>query len=169
MKLSELYGKICESDGGKSGYVISVCVSGDKIECLICADEQEKEFTVDAVNLIEIGEKIVYEDREQAMKSAKPVRLGNPAFDESGKFLGSVDDFDFARGKLISAKIGKKKFPAAELALGDAVIVKRKTVLKYDVFSEGKIFLKKGTQINKKVLAAAKDAGEYVQTSLKSI
>ena len=70
-----LYGKKTESTDGKSGYVISVNASNGKIVCFTCADENEKEFTIDVKNIVKIGDKIIYEDREHTLKNAKPVRL----------------------------------------------------------------------------------------------
>ncbi len=169
MKVSEIYGKEVESTSGKKGYVVSVNANGDRVECLICADENEREFAVDIVNIISAGEKIIYEDRSDAIKGSKPLRLGNAVFDDGGEFLGVIEDFTFSDGKLLSAKIGKKNYPAANLTFGDAVILKNGRSLKYDVKKNGKVIIKKGTLVTDDVLKTARAEGEYVQTALKSL
>jgi len=111
MKVSMFYGKPVESTAGKKGYVISVNANAGRLECLVCADEDEKEFFVDLKNVISIDGKIVYEDRDSAFKASKPVRLGRAGFDENGKYLGNLEDYVFSGNKLLKAKIGKKKLP----------------------------------------------------------
>lgn len=169
MKISEIYGKTVESTTGKKGYVITVKANGDKLECLICADENENEFTVDINNVVKFGERIIFNDRESAIKSAVPVRLGRASFDESGKYLGNLEEYLFEGATLLRAKIGKKNYPAEELVCGDAVIVKKLKRLKGNVMKEGKIIIKSGTYLSDEVLNDAKEQGEYVQTKMKSI
>ena len=169
MKVSEIYGKRVESTNGKRGYVISVNAGAKRIECLICADEDENEFAVDIKNIVSIGSKIIYEDREGAIKASKPIRLGSAGFDESGKYLGNLEEYLFEGATLLRAKIGKKNYPAEELVCGDAVIVKKLKRLKGNVMKEGKIIIKSGTYLSDEVLNDAKEQGEYVQTKMKSI
>ena len=169
MKISEFYGKKVESTAGKRGYVISVNARAGKVECLVCADEDENEFAVDINYIKSIGDKIIYEDRESAIKASKPLRLGCAGFDEQGNFLGKLEDCTFSKNKLLKAKIGKKNYPAEGLQLGDIAIVKAIKTVKADVVSGGKIIIKKGTPLTAQVLDTAQTAGEYVQTSLKSL
>lgn len=169
MKVSEIYGKQVESTAGKKGYVVSVNANGGKVECIICADENEREFAVDVKDVLRTGEKIIYEDRKSAIAESKPLRLGNAVFGESGEFMGILEDFIFSDGKLLSAKIGKKIYPAENLVLGDAVIIRNRRSLKYDVKKDGKIIIKKGTVITDEVYKTAEKEGEYVQTTLKSL
>lgn len=169
MKISELYGKTVESTAGKRGYVLSVKASGNRLECLICADEEENEFTVDINSVLKFGNIIVFEDRESAIKSSKPLRLGRASFDESGNYLGNLDEYLFNGKTLLKAKIGKKNYPAAELVCGDAVIVKKIKRLKGDVVKDGKVIIKSGTCLTDEVLSDALNQGEYVQTKMKSI
>lgn len=169
MKISEIYGKTVESTTGKRGYVITVKANGEKLECLICADENENEFTVDINNIIKFGDRIIFNDRESAMKSAVPVRLGRASFDECGKYLGNLEEYLFEGNTLLKAKIGRKNYPAEELICGDAVIVRKLKRLKGDVVKEGKIIIKSGTYLSDEVLNDAKEQGEYVQAKMKSI
>lgn len=169
MKISELYGKSIESTAGKQGYVISVNACDNAIECLVCADKDENLFTVDIKNVLSVGEKIIYEDRESAIKAATPVRLGKAGFDENGAFLGSLQDFSLKNFKLVTAKIGKKNYPAKGLISGDIIIVKKLKTLKADVTKGDKIILRRGSELTKEALDKAAENGEYVQANLKSL
>ncbi len=170
MKISDFYGKKTVSTEGKRGYVVSVNISGGKAECLICADSDENEFAIDIRNVLRIGEnKIIYEDRQTAISRAKPVRLGSPGFDESGNFLGTLADVSFNKNGLLSAKIGKKNYPADRIVSGDVIIVKNVKTVKSDVTKDGKIIIKKGTPVTEDVLKTAENQGEYVQLTMKSI
>ncbi|MDE6505491.1 MAG: hypothetical protein K2L42_06455 [Clostridia bacterium] len=169
MNISELFGKKIVSTQGKVGYIISVYGGAGRVECLLCADAEENEFTVDVKNIVSLGEKVIYEDRESAIKSAKPLRLGRAVFDEKGIYIGDVEDYIFAKDKPLKAKIGKKNYPAEGLVCGDVVIVKNTKRLKSDVLKNGKVIIKKGTSVTSEVLLKARENGEYVQTNLKSI
>lgn len=169
MKVSEIYGKRVESTNGKRGYVISVNAGAKRIECLICADEDENEFAVDIKNIVSIGSKIIYEDREGAIKASKPIRLGSAGFDESGKYLGKLVEYTFTKSKLLRAKIGRKNYPAEGVLTGDIVIVKKLKTLKSDVIKDGKVIIKRGTPLTEEVIAIAEQQGEYVQTNLKAL
>lgn len=169
MNVSLFYGKLTESTAGKKGYVLSVRANAEKLIGLICADENEKEFFVDIKNIVKIGERIIYEDRESQVKNSRPVRLGCAGFDEEGKYLGTVEEITFSGNKLLKAKIGKKTYPAEALTYGDAIIVSKIKKLKYDVVKDGEVVFKKGTPVTEELLAAAENAGEYVQTKMKSI
>ena len=166
MVISEIYGKKIESTSGKKGYVISVNANAGVLVCFICADENEKEFAVDFKNVISIGDKIIYEDRENVIKTSKPLRLG---FDDHGKYLGVLEEYTFKNNKISRIKIGKKNYPADGVVCGDVVIVKGAKRLKYDVIKDGKVIIKKGTPVTDGLLKNAEKQGEYVQTNLKSI
>lgn len=169
MVISELYGKIIESTAGKKGYILSVNGRAGRAECIVCADADENEFTVDFRDVISAGAKVVYEDRLTAIKNSRPFKIGLAGFDEEGKYLGLVEDYVFEGTSLISAKIGKKNYPAERLVLGDAVIVKKAKRLKSGVEKNGKILFKKGVLVTDEVLKKALEEGEYVQTNLKTI
>jgi len=53
--------------------------------------------------------------------------------------------------------------------MDDVIIIPAVKRLKSDVVKDGKVIIKKGTEINSEVLASAEQNGEYVQTNLKSI
>lgn len=169
MNISSLYGKKVLSTAGKSGYVISVNVAGGRIECLTCADENENEFYVDMRSVLKTGDKILFEDRESAIKAAKPVRLGRASYDDNGMYLGNLVDMTYTGGKILKAKIGKKSYPASGLVCGDVVIAKTVRTVKSDVVKDGKVIIKKGTPLTDGVLLAAEKEGEYVQANLKSL
>lgn len=169
MNISELYGKKIVSTTGKKGYIVSVNAGESAIEGLICADENEDEFAVDVKNIVKYGNEIVYEDRETAIKKAKPLRLGRVSYTVEGKYLGLVEEFILKGNKIISVKIGAKKYPVQSVVFGDAAIVKGVKKLKSDVVKDGKVIIKKGTPVTDEVMTRAAQNGEYVQTSLKSI
>lgn len=170
MKVSDFYGKKVESTDGKKGYVISVNANAGRLECLICADEDENEFAVDIKNIISCElHKIIYEDRESAIKASKPIRLGCAGFDEKGIYLGNLEEYTFSKTKLLKAKIGKKTYPVETVLAGDIIIIKQIKRINSDVVKDGKVIIKKGTPLTAEVLNAAETQGEYVQTNLKSI
>lgn len=169
MKISEIYGKTVQSTTGKRGYVITVKANGDRLECLVCADEDENEFVVDINNVVKFGNPIIFNDRESAIKSAVALRLGRASFDEMGKYLGNLEEYLFDGKTLLKAKIGKKNYPAEELVCGDAVLVKKLKRLKGNVIKGGKIIIRSGTALSDEVLTEATERGEYVQTKMKSI
>lgn len=169
MNVSLLYGKKVLSTAGKRGYVISVNAADGRIECLTCADEDENEFFVDMRSVIKIGDKILFEDRESAIKAAKPVRLGRASYDDKGMYLGNLVDMTYSGGKILKAKIGKKSYSASDLTCGDVVIARSVKKVKSDVIKDGKVIIKKGTPLTDSVLSAAEKEGEYIQTNLKSI
>ncbi|MDE6598281.1 MAG: hypothetical protein K2K60_06550 [Clostridia bacterium] len=170
MKVSLFYGMKVESSSGKRGYVISVNVNGGRLECLVCADEDENEFSVDVKNIISVKESIKFEDRESAIKASTPLRLGKPVYDNDGMYMGTLTDFSVEKNVLSAAFVGRKKFSADDLVCGDAVIVKSKArVLKSDVKKDGRVILKRGTPLTPEVLQKAQQEGEYVQTNLKTL
>lgn len=169
MKLSLFYGKKVVSTDGKYGYVLSVNANGGVIECLRCADEDENEFFIDMKNIVSVGDKIIYEDRESAIKASTPLRLGCAGYDERGMFLGNLTEYDYRGTKLLSAKIGKKNYPVTGIACGDVVIVKDCARLKSDVKKDGKVLIKKGSALSPEVVNKAVEAGEFVQTTMKTI
>ncbi len=170
MKVSEICGRIIKSASGKTGYVISVNEFAGKPCCLVCADENEREFTVDIKDVsMERGE-MIYADRAYLAKHSVPIRLGKPVYDTEGKFLGTLTDYTFQPQKEGFACVGRKKYPAADVANGDVMIVRRYTpTLKSDVEKDGKVIFRKGTHVTEEVLEAARAEGEYVQTNLKTL
>lgn len=169
MNVSLFYGKKTVSTEGKRGYVISVNACAGKIECLVCADEDENEFIVDVNSIKSFGDKIIYEDRASAIKKAKPIRLGRASYDDKGRYLGCIEEFTCSGAKILKAKIGNKSYPANELIYGDVIIAKSSNKFKSDVVKDGKVIIKKGTPVTEKALTVAKKEGEYIQANLKSI
>ena len=108
-------------------------------------------------------------ERETAITASKPIRLGRAGFNENGKYLGNLNDLDLKGAKIQRVKIGKKNYPAEKLFMDDVIIIPAVKRLKSDVVKDGKVIIKKGTEINSEVLASAEQNGEYVQTNLKSI
>ena len=167
MKVSEFFGKSILSTDGKDGYVISVNAEGRNV-WLVCADGNEREFSVGLDNVLSVGDRIIYDGTEVA-SCGVPLRLGRAGFDMRGNYLGTLSDFTMSGGKLKTAKIGKKNYPADGIILGDVVIVKDMRRLKSDVIKDGRTLFKKGTCVTDGVLEDAATAGEYVQTTLKTI
>lgn len=124
MKISELIGKRVQSaDGGKSGYVLWVGALGTRVMGLCCADENERQFFVDATNVVSWGDVVTFEDRERLWLTATPVRLGIAAYDRNGNFVGRVTEMEFDGGALTKATIGKRKYAANEIIVGDVVLI----------------------------------------------
>ncbi|MDE7167360.1 MAG: hypothetical protein K2O28_00765 [Clostridia bacterium] len=169
MNVSMLYGKKVISTEGRKGYVISVNAAAGKIECLTCADEDENEFHIDMKNVLKIDETILFEDRERAIKAAKPIRLGRASYDDGGIYLGNLEDMSYSGKRILRVKIGKKSYSPSELIYGDVVIAKKTKRLKSDVIKDGVVIIKKGTPVTGEVLKKAEKAGELIQTNLKSI
>ena len=168
MKVSEFFGKRILGTNGKEGYVVSVNAGGGRL-CLVCADGNEREFAVDMGNILSVGDKIIYDGTECENIAAVPLRLGRAGFDMRGKYLGNLTDFALSNGKLKSAKIGKKNYPADGIILGDIVLVKDMRRLKSDVKKDGRTLFRKGAFVTDGVLFEAAAEGEYVQTTLKSL
>lgn len=169
MNVSLLYGKKVISTEGRKGYVISVNAAAGKIECLTCADEDENEFFVDMKNVLKIGDAILFEDRERAIRAAKPIRLGRASYDDGGIYLGTLEDMSCSGKRILRVKIGKKSYLPNELVYGDVVIAKRTKRLKSDVIKDGVVIIKKGMPVTNEVLKKAEREGELIQTNLKSI
>lgn len=169
MNISLLYGKKVVSTEGRTGYVISVNAAAGKIECLTCADEEENEFWVDMKNVLKVGDTILFEDREKAIKTARPVRLGRASYDDKGIYLGNLEDMTCNGSRILKVKIGKKSYNASELTYGDVVIAKKAKKLKSDVIKDGIVIIKRGTTVTDSVLSIAEKEGELIQTNLKSL
>lgn len=170
MKLSSIYGKKVLSTAGKEGYVLAVFIKENAIECLICADENENEFTIGGENIKSISKKIVFKEGESAKLNAKPLRLGLPVYDCTGELLGKLSDCTLTKTALTFAHVGNKKFSFDDIVVGDAIIIKSSArILRSDVKSKGKIIIRRGTPLSDELLKKAQKKGEYIQTNLKSI
>lgn len=170
MKVSLFYGKKCESTTGRQGYVIGVNASGLRLVSLTCADDGEKEFTVDVKNVRRVGNKVYYIEGQRPDESGTPLRLGKPVYDYEGNYIGKLTDFTAEHGKIIFAHVGSRKFDAADIVCGDAVIVKNSAaILKDNVKKNGKVIIKRGTPLSDDIAEKARRHGEYVQTKLKTI
>lgn len=169
MKLSGIFGKKILNNAGKEGYVLSAGLCGGTLY-LLCADDNEREFCVRWDSVLDFGgDGIVYDGREESLKKVYALRLGLPCYDFNGTFLGNLEDCTVTGGKLKSAKAGKKTYPAGGLVWGDAVLVKELRRLNCDVVKDGKKIFKKGEYVTDELLGEAVAAGEYVQTTLKSL
>ncbi len=170
MNISDFYGKRVESRNGRTGYVISVNACGGKVVCLVCADDDEKEFIIDVKNIVSYGETVIFDDRESVIRNSVPLRLGKPVYNCDGKYLGALGDLVWDGCKLSAAVVGKRKFSANEFVCGDAVIIKHQArVLKSDVKKDGRVIIRRGTSVTPAVLEKARKEGEYIQTNLKTI
>lgn len=169
MRLSKLIGaKI--GNGKKSGYVICVNENYDKELSLTCADENEEEFSVPVKNIRAVKDGFSYSKEDEADAFAKAVNLGRPVFDCEGNFIGKLSDVIIEKNKISAIIAGNRKFGAADVISGDAVLIKNSVVLlKSDVKKNGKIIIRKGTPLTDEVTKKAQKSGEYVQTKLKSI
>ena len=167
MKVSEFFGKRILGTNGRDGYVVSVNGDGQNV-LLVCADGNEREFCVDFKNILSVGDKLIYDGTEVEI-CAKPLRLGRACFDMQANYLGNLSDFTLSGGRLKTARIGKKNYPADGIILGDVILVKDMRRLKADVKKDGRTLFKKGSFVTDEVLSEAAAEGEYVQTTLKSL
>lgn len=170
MKLSSIYGKKVLSTAGKEGYVLGVYADGNAVDCLICADENENEFTVGAESIKSFKGKILFKEGGRAQVGGKPLALGKPVFDCAGDYFGTLTDFTVEKNRLKLAHVGNKKFSCDDIIVGDAVIIKSSArILKSDVKKGNRVIIKRGTPLTPEVLKKAQKKGEYVQTNLKTI
>lgn len=169
MKLSELFGKeVTTAEGGRRGWVRAVLGSTAGPRFLLCFDGEEREFEID-LNPAQINcGQIVYDDAAEAKKACVPLRLGLPAYSDCGRFLGTLAEAEFTKGGA-RYTIGRKKYRAQDVTLGDALIVRLPRTLKESVTDERGVVLKKGTALNESALDRAAQAGQYIQAQLKSI
>ncbi len=168
MKISEFFGKRILSTAGKEGYVLGVSVGAGAMY-LDCADADEKEFTVDMQCVMSIGECIIFNGFTAHPQGAERIRLGRAGFDMRGKYLGNLQDITIAGGRLKTAKIGKKNYPAEAIISGDIILVKDMPKLLQTVKKDGKPLFKKGAFVTREMLSEAAAEGEFVQTTLKSL
>ncbi len=169
MKISALYGKRAVSTAGATGYVIAVNAAGGKLTGFVCADENEKKFTINA-NAVKSVKSILIYHEQPAENAGENLRLGKPVFDCDGKYIGKLTDYTVEKNVLRWAHVGNKKFSADDIVDGDAVILRNSArILKSDVKKNGKVILKKGTPLNAETLEKARAKGEYVQANLKTI
>lgn len=135
MKLSKLYGmQIASEDKKTRGYILGITCAGDKIDGYICCDQSENEFYAKAENLKFRGESAVFSSTGNPAENAYALRLGRAAYDESGKFLGLLEDCLFKGDRIETACIARKKYSFSSLAVGDIVILKSGEVAAKDMF-----------------------------------
>lgn len=169
MKVSCLFGKKVVREAHE-GYVIAVYADGNRLDRIICADENEKEFAVSANALKCVKDKLVFKSEEKIQKNGTRLSLGKPVFDCGGAYIGRLTDLTVEKNRIVYANVGNKKFSYDDIVLGDAVIIKSSArVLKSDVKKGGKVLIKRGTPLTPEVLQKAQEKGEYVQTNLKTI
>lgn len=168
MKLSEIFGRKILDKAGKEGYVLSAGTSGGSLY-LSCADENEREFYVKWENVLLLGDSLIYEEREENVENFYALRLGRACYDLKGNFEGRLEDCTVLGGRIKTARIGKKNYPAGILVWGDIILIKELRRLNCDVIKDGKRVFKKGAVITDELLSEAAAAGEYVQTTLKSL
>ena len=169
MKLSDIYGKEVESkDKKRRGWVRSVLGKGGAPQFLQCFDGEEREFDVDWKDIVHIGDKIIFDDRAAEKKNCSPLRLGLPAYDDTGRFLGNLSDISVGKEGVFYV-IGRKKYRPEYISVGDVLIVHPPRTLKENVTAGGAVILKKGSPLTPEALKKAEEAGEYFQAWLKRI
>ncbi len=169
MKLSDIYGReVLGSDGKKRGWVRGILGKGGTPQFLQCFDEDDREFDIDVNDVEKFGEKIIFSDRAHLKSQCSRLRLGLPAYSAAGRFLGNLNDIVSNR-RGVHYIIGKKRYGAENICVGDAVIVSEPRTLKDDVLSEGTVIIKKGAPLTADALKKAEEAGEYFQAQMKTI
>ncbi len=125
MTLSKLYSLPVERvDGKRRGYILAVLKEGDGIAALACADENEREFFVDADRIIRTADSVIYSAEGGRRAKRNVLKLNTPCYDERGKFLGHATDYTLKGLSLRSCIIDGKSYPAERVCLGDAAVVK---------------------------------------------
>jgi hypothetical protein len=125
MKISDLYGKVIENNQKKChGYISSAVISGDKIKFLQCFDTAERQFFVDASDVVSIGEKVIYTKKAARCGEGIILKLGRGCYAENGKFLGLLRDCLFDGFTVKKAQIENKSYPFSRIICGDIYIVK---------------------------------------------
>ncbi len=125
MKISNLYGKIIESEDKKThGVIMAISCAKNVIDGYICFDEQEIEFYACAKDARILKDKVTFCQFGKEQKNAYRLRLGLPVYTQEGRFLGSVTDCSVMGGKIAAIFCKNKKYPADRLSISDAVIVK---------------------------------------------
>lgn len=168
MKVSDFLGRRVISTAGREGYVFSVELCDEQQIYLACADGNEREFYVGVKSAANRGGRIIFEESATPTHST-PLRLGRACFDQSGNYLGRLQDFTVCGGRLKTARVANKNYPVEGLILGDIALLKDVRRIRRDVTKNGKVLFKKGTPVTEELLNEAALCGEYVQTTLKSL
>lgn len=123
MTLNELYRmKVERMDGRRSGYVLRALAEGTDIRTLVCADEDEREFAIDTDKIINSDGRIVYERECPKPSRRNTLRAGTACFDERGKFLGMINDYNLNRFRVVSANVSGRKLPFDRLHVKDVAV-----------------------------------------------
>lgn len=124
MKLSSVFDARLESRNGKiNGYILGVRQSEGKIKFLHCCDFNDNEFFVDVDDVILKDDKIIF-SRTLRPQRADVLRLGCPAYNYTGKFLGSLTEIELDKFNIKWVFVGNKKYSSKRTILGDAIIIK---------------------------------------------
>ena len=128
MKISNLFGKKIESeDKTKHGVIMAISCNKNTVDGYICFDENEKEFFASAHGAKVLKDKVIFKWISREEKNSSRLRLGVPAFNSDGKYLGKVCDYSVVSGEICAVFIGNKKYSADNLSFSDAVIVRNST------------------------------------------
>lgn len=127
MKISELYGmKVEKINSSRQGYVLCAFAEGERLDSILCCDENEHEFFIAAEDIISVNACLIYRNERKTARKRSALRLGIPCYDEAGKYLGVTQDYILNGAVIKRAQIGGKSYAYSRLISGDAVIVKSK-------------------------------------------
>ncbi len=127
MNISKLYElPVQRVDGKRRGYVLAVLREGDGVAAIACADENEREFFVDARSIVRLSDAIIYQTEGAKRTKKNVLRLNVPCYDERGKFLGYVEDYILKSCSVKSCVIASRSYPAGRVCLGDVAVLRDK-------------------------------------------
>ena len=125
MKISNLYGKeITSIDGKRKGIILGIINDNDAIEWLICCDESEKRFTVNAESVTSLCGQTRFTKVAKAQKKSASLRLGRAVYDCKGMFCGYMEDCLINGLKITHAVVNGRKIPFNDVIIGDICIIK---------------------------------------------
>lgn len=125
MRISELYGKpVTGVNGKRKGFILGINRAENAVDGLICCDESERTFYVDAKDALSLCGETRFLKTSKAKKNAAPLKLGKAVYSSGGKFLGHMEDCVLSGLQITHAVVNGKKIPFAKLAFGDVCILK---------------------------------------------
>ncbi len=160
-----------------------------KITTLLCADNEEKDFSFPLTDDILTAEDTLLlpavKRRTIRGETYSPIRKS--VYSLQGEYLGVVSDLKIERGNILSVLMGEREFEIEQVrALGDCILVnvqpatsKKKTknlpillgqVLRYNVCNDqGELIFGKGQVITPQTLKTALSCNKLLELTIKSL
>lgn len=134
MKLSELLSKTAVGER-KRGVCYQAYAEKWTLRYLKCFDENDNEFYIDVNDLKPFNGVINFKSTIKKPKDKPlPLRLGQTAFGEDGKFLGHVCDYILHGTEIKSIVVNNRKIPVERAICGDVVIIRKLKTTPHELF-----------------------------------